>query len=373
MDIIELPRTSRGVSRFLRVPYPIYKGDPNWVAPLLGDLKTVFTDKNPLFEHAEMQLWVAVRDGRDVGRVAGIIDRNHNSFHNETTAFWGFFESIDDPAVAGALFDVVSRWAKDKGMTRILGPMNPTTNDECGLLVEGFDSPPVFMMTYNPRYYVGLVEVAGFAKAKDLLALHFMVDAKPVERLSRIAAGVSRREPGLVVRPIRKKTLRADLTKVKEVYNAAWEKNWGFVPMTDAEIDFMAGRLKPLLVEEICLLAEMDGKPAGFMMSLPDYNEAIQPLKGKLLTPKLFGSLRYLFGWKRPKKVRVVTLGIRKELRQRGVDAVLLAQAMNAGLPMGFVECEVSWVLEDNLMMLRPLDLFGATRYKTYRIYERPV
>src|SRR3954452_23150083 len=144
--LVELPRTPAGVARFLRVPYAIYRDDPHWVAPLLADLKTVFTDKNPLFEHAEMKLWVAVRDGRDVGRVAGILDRNHNDFHKEQTAFFGFFESVDDPAVAGALFDTVSAWAKQKGMSRLLGPMNPTTNDECGLLVDGFDAPPVVMM-----------------------------------------------------------------------------------------------------------------------------------------------------------------------------------------------------------------------------------
>src|SRR3954447_16556317 len=195
--LVELPRTPAGVARFLRVPYAIYRDDPNWVAPLLADLKTVFTDKNPLFEHAEMKLWVAVRGGRDVGRVAGILDRNHNDFHKEQTAFFGFFESVDDPAVAGALFDAVSGWAKDKGMARLLGPMNPTTNDECGLPVDGFDAPPVVMMTYNPRYYVGLVEGAGFTKAKALLAYRFDVAPKPLERLGRLADAVRRREKDL--------------------------------------------------------------------------------------------------------------------------------------------------------------------------------
>jgi ribosomal protein S18 acetylase RimI-like enzyme len=373
VQIEELSRSKSGVARFLQVPYGIYRDDPNWVAPLLADLKTVFSDRNPLFEHAEMKLWVARRDGRDVGRVAGIIDRNHNTFHQESTAFFGFFEAENDPAVARELLDAVSGWAKASGMTRLLGPMNPTTNDECGLLVEGFDSPPVIMMTYNPRYYVDLIEGAGFTKAKDLLAYHFHVDPKPLERLGRLAAGVARREPGLVVRPIRRKTLRADLAKVKEVYNAAWERNWGFVPMTDAELDFMAARLKPLLVEEITLLAELNGEPVGFMMSLPDYNEALQPLKGKLLTPKVLGFARYMLGWKRPKRARVITLGIKSSHRQRGIDAALFARSMQAGIPYGFREVEVSWMLEDNLMILRPMEVFNARRYKTYRIYERPI
>jgi hypothetical protein len=372
VQIEEVSRSKSGVSRFLKVPYGIYRDDPNWVAPLLADLKTVFTARNPLFQHAEMSLWVARRDGWDVGRIAGIIDRNHNEFHHESTAFFGFFEAENDPAVARELFDVVSGWARGKGMNRLLGPMNPTTNDECGLLVDGFDSPPVIMMTYNPRYYVDLLEGAGFTKAKDLLAYHFHVDPKPLERFSRLAAGVARREPGLVVRPIRRKTLRADLAKVKEVYNAAWERNWGFVPMTDAELDFMAVRLKPLLVEEITLLAELNGEPVGFMMSLPDYNVAIQPLQGKLLTPRVLNFARYMLGWKRPTRARVVTLGIKAGFRQRGIDAVLFARSMQAGIPYGFREVEISWMLEDNLMILRPLAVFNARRYKTYRIYERP-
>lgn len=373
VQLVELSRGGRDLSRFLRVPYAIYKDDRNWVAPLLSDLKKVFTDANPLFEHAEMKLWVATRDGRDVGRIAGILDRTHNTYHHETTMFWGFFESENDPETATALFDAVTDWARSKQMTRLLGPMNPTTNDECGLLIDGFDAPPIIMMTYNPRYYVDLVDGAGFVKAKDLLAYHFSVDPKPLERMERLAAGVKRREPGLVVRRILKKTLRADLVKVKEVYNAAWEANWGFVPMSDADMDFMAERLKPLLSEPITLLAELNGEPVGFMMSLPDYNEAIAPLKGKLLSPKLVNFLRYLMGWKTPRWVRVVTLGIKKEYRLRGIDAAMFAQGMRDGLKMGFQECEVSWMLEDNQMVLRPIEVFNGKRYKTYRLYERPV
>lgn len=373
VSIVEVSRRGRDLARFLHVPYPIYRDDPNWVAPLLDDLKKVFADKNPLFEHAEMKLWVAVRDGKDVGRVAGILDRTHNTVHHESTAFFGFFESVNDPVVAGALLETVGAWAKETGMNNLLGPMNPTTNDECGLLIEGFDPPPVIMMTYNPRYYIDLLEGAGFAKAKDLLAYHFTVDEEPLRRLTRLADAVRRREPDLVVRPIRRKTLKQDLARVKEVYNSAWEENWGFVPMTDAELDFMAARLKPLLLEEIALLAEVKGEPVAFMMSLPDYNEALQPLKGKLLTPKIVNFLKYLMGWKRPRFVRVVTLGIKKGYRQRGIDAVMFAQSLRASLEVGFRDCEVSWMLEDNVMILRPIDVFGGKKYKTYRLYEKAV
>lgn len=373
IQLVELQRRGRDLSRFLRVPYDVYRGDPNWVAPLLSDLRKVFLDRNPLFEHAEMALWVATRGGRDVGRVAGILDRNHLAKHGDATAFWGFFESADDPAVAAALFDGVSAWAKARGGRRLLGPMNPTTNDECGLLVDGFDRPPVIMMTYNPRYYVPLVEGAGFTKAKDLLAYRFDVDDKPLARLEKIAAGLARRNPEITLRQIRKKTLLADLADVKAVYNAAWEDNWGFVPMTDGELEFMAERLKPLLVEDYALLAMDGGRPVAFMLSLPDYNEAIQPLRGKLLTPKLFGFLQYLLGRRTPRMARVLTLGIRKEYRQRGIDARLFAHALRHGLTRGVKECEVSWMLEDNVMVLRPIEVFGGTRYKTYRLYERAV
>jgi hypothetical protein len=347
LKIVELPRTSKNVSRFLQVPYPIYGDDPYWVAPLLDDLKKVFTDRNPLFAHAEMMLWVAVRDGN--------------------------FESVNDQAVANALFDVAAEWARAKGMNRILGPMNPTTNDECGLLIEGFDSRPVIMMTYNPRYYIDLIDGAGLTKAKDLLAYAFDVGAEPLKRLNKIAAGVRKREKDLVIRPIRKKTLAQDLVKVKEVYNGAWEQNWGFVPMTDGELDFMGERLKPLLHEEIALLAEVGGEAVGFMMSLPDFNEPIQPMKGKLLTPKIFNFLRYFLGWKRPEWVRVVTLGIKKDYRQRGIDALMFSTSLEAGMKAGYRKCEASWMLEDNFMILRPIELFGGKKYKTYRIYEKAV
>jgi hypothetical protein len=373
IQVLELPRDRKGIARFLNVPYRIYRDDPLWVAPLLDDLKKVFGAQNPLFEHAEMKLWVATEEGRDVGRIAGILDRAHNEFHRESTAFFGFFESVNDRRVSRALFDAVCAWTRERRMSRILGPMNPTTNDECGLLVEGFDSSPVLMMTYNPRYYRELFEEAGLRKAKDLLAFHLDLKEKPLSRLDRLAAGFARRQKDLSVRPIRKKTLKNDLVKVKEVYNAAWEDNWGFVPMTDGDIDFMAARLKPLLVEDMVLLAETPEEPVAFMMCLPDYNVAFKPLRGKLLTPRLFGFLAYLAGWRRPKLFRLITLGIKKGYRNRGIDAVMFAETLKAGLKAGYTECEVSWILEDNVMVQRPIRLFEGTRYKTYRIFEKPV
>jgi hypothetical protein len=359
--------------RFLKVSYRIYRDDPNWVAPLLMDLKKVFTDANPLFEHAVMQLWIATRSGQDVGRIAGIIDRNHNHVSKDPAAFFGFFESVDDPAVSRRLFETVSGWTRQAGLQRLLGPMNPTTNDECGLLVEGFDSPPVIMMTYNPRYYITHVEAAGFRKAKDLLAFHMDLAKIPMDRLGRIATKIKQRNPTLTFRPVLRKTLQQDLAKIKEVYNAAWEDNWGFVPMTDAEVDFMAARLKPLLMEGLIWLAEAGAEPVAFLLAMPDYNIPLKPLQGRLLTPKLLGFIPYVLGWKCPPRTRVITLGVKHAYRAKGLESAMLIEGLRVGIQAGVTESEASWILEDNVMMCRMLEAIGGRPYKTYRLYERQV
>jgi ribosomal protein S18 acetylase RimI-like enzyme len=371
IKIIPLSGTSRDITRFLKVSYPIYEKDPNWVAPLLIDLKKVFTRENPLFEHARMQLWIARQGQRDLGRIAGIVDDHFNRTAEKAAAFFGFFESVDSDAVSEGLFEACFDWARRQNAKVLQGPMNPTTNDECGLLVEGFDSPPVFMMTYNPAYYLGLLERQGFKKAKDLLAFHIDLATLPMERLSRIAAKVRERNRGLVFRPVRKKTLEKDIIKVKEVYNEAWGENWGFVPMTDAEVDFMAKRLKPLLMEGLIWLAEAGPEPIGFLLALPDYNPALQPLRGSLMTPKVLGFLPYLLGWKRPTRTRVLTLGVKQAYRSKGLESALLIEGLKVGFDAGVRESEASWILEDNVMMCRVLEAIGGRPYKRYRIYER--
>ena len=366
-----LARTSQNISRFLQVSYAVYQDDPYWVAPLLIDLKKVFTDANPLFQHAEMQLWIATQAGRDVGRIAGVIDQTHNRIANEHAAFFGFFECTEDPQVSAQLFRTVEEWARQKGMNRMIGPTNPTTNDECGLLIDGFDSSPVFMMTYNPRYYVSLVENAGFRKAKDLFAFHIDLAGIPMDRLTRIGSKVKKRNPNLTFRPVLRKTLKQDIGKIKEVYNAAWQDNWGFVPMTDGEVDFMAERLKPLLMEGLIWLAESDSETVGFLLALPDYNVALKPLEGRLLTPHLLGFIPYLLGWKRPTRTRVLTLGVKENYRSKGLESALLIEGLRVGFESGVTESEASWVLEDNVMMCRVLEAIGGRVYKTYRIYDK--
>ncbi len=373
IQVLPISREPRHVNRFLEVSYGIYRNDPHWVAPLLLDVRKVFSEANPLFQHAEMQLWVATRNGRDVGRIAGIVDQNHNQVHQHRDAFFGFFECENDAETSRQLFAAAFNWARQRGAKRVLGPMNPTTNDECGLLIDGFDSPPQLMMTYNPRYYEALIAAEGFSKAKDLLAFHLAVAGSPRERLERISAKSRRRNPQLRFRVVSRKSLAADLAKIKEVYNSAWQRNWGFVPMTSAEIDFLAARLKPLLVDGMVWLAETASETVGFLLTIPDYNEAIKPLHGRLLTPKVLGLLPYALGRKLPGNCRVVTLGVKERHRNRGIEAVMLAECLTTCLRLGFKEAEASWVLEDNLLMRRLLEPFGGKVYKTYRIYERTV
>ncbi len=375
ISVLPLGRSKKELSRFFDVADRIYADDPLWVAPIRDDVAKVFSPDNPFFLHGEMQLFVASKDGRDAGRIAAIVDRNHNEFHRDRTGFFGFFESENEPALARALFDAAAGWVRERGMDTLRGPANPTLNDEAGLLIDGFDSSPVLMMTYNPRYYVGLVEAAGFRKAKDLLAYWFEIKVDPLARLTRMAARIARREADVVVRKISKKSLASDLPKIREVYNAAWEKNWGFVPMTPEEMGFMAKRLKPLVDEDFLFLAEFrrpDGsaEPIAFMLTLPDYNVAMKPLRGRLLP---FGWLKFLLGLKKIRSIRVLTLGIKKEWRLRGIQAVMFEKGLRAALERRYTGCEMSWLLEDNEAVIRAADLWGGRVYKTYRMYDRKV
>jgi hypothetical protein len=375
VSIDAIGRTRAELRRFFDVADRVYEGDPNWVPPLRDDVALVFSDKNPFYEHAQIQLFIATKNGCDVGRIAAVLDRAHNELHGEKTSFFGFFESEDDASTANALFDAAAAWGKARDMRNLRGPANPSLNDEAGLLVDGFDSPPVVMMTYNPRYYVSLYEGAGFLKARDLLAYWFELGEKPLERLSRVAGRFRKREPDIVVRTVSKGGLAKDLPKIREVYNEAWEKNWGFVPMTPAEMDFMAKRLKPLVVEELLWLAEArrpDGtlEPIAFMLMLPDYNVAIAKAGGSLLP---LGWLKFLLAIKKIKTVRVMTLGIKLPYRLRGIQSIMMADSLKYLLKKGYTGSEVSWLLEDNELVIGSVRLWGGHLYKTYRMYDRPI
>ncbi len=357
----------RDLHRFVLLPWRIYRGDPNWVAPLIGDTKNVLRPaKNPFFKHADVSLFLARREGRPAGRIAAIVNRNHNEFAGEKTAFFGFFESIDDPTVAGALLEAAARFGAERGMERLRGPASFSTNDECAMLVEGFDSPPCVMMPYNPRYYPKLMEAAGLAKVKDLVAYHMKSDTIP-ERLARFGEEIARRE-NVAVRSFNMKRFDDEIDRFRVVYNQAWERNWGFVPMTDEEISHMAKSLKPAVDPDLVLFIEKDGEPIGFALALPDVNQAIRHANGRLFP---LGLLKILYHARKIRKIRVLVLGILKEYRGKGLDVLLYLQLFRNGYRKKYNEGEFSWILEDNAAIRRPLERFGAQVYKTYRFYER--
>jgi hypothetical protein len=355
---------------FLRLPWTLYRDDPQWVPPLVGEAKAVLDPKrNPFFEHGEIRCFLARRDGRVVGRVAAIRNRNHESFHDERCGFFGFFECEDDPEAAGALVGAARAWNAERRLDTMRGPVNPSTNDESGVLVDGFDTPPRVMMPHARPYYDALLTGAGLRKAKDLLA--YWMERPPSggvpERLSQGADLALRRTPGLAVRPFDKKDFAGEVERFRRVYNAAWERNWGFVPMTDAEIDHMAKQLKQVLDPGLIRIAEVDGETVGFALALPDMNQAIRHANGRLFP---LGLVKILWHARRIDVIRVLVLGVVEGYRKRGIDVVMYRDLFAYGLSKGYRGGEFSWILEDNAAIRRPLEVMGARVYKTYRIYE---
>ncbi|MBI4520454.1 MAG: N-acetyltransferase [Gemmatimonadetes bacterium] len=324
--------------------------------------------KHPFHQHAEVAYFLAERDGRTAGRVAAVVNHRHNEFHQERTGFFGFFESERDLEVAGALLRSACDWLARRGMERARGPMNFSTNEECGLLVDGFATPPAIMMTHNPRYYADLLEASGFRKERDLLA-YWRDDPEPPERLVR---GVERLQGrlGVRIRGLDMKRFAAEVAAIKEVYNSAWAQNWGFVPMTDAEFDYMAKQFKPVVDPDLTLLAEVAGEVVGFSLTLPDLNQALKHINGRLFPLGLF---RLLWESRRIRSVRIITLGLKPGYRRLGIDAALYLRTWVVGTAKGYVSGEASWVLEDNWEMRRALEKMGFRVRKTYRIYERPL
>jgi len=361
---------------FVELPYRIYSGDPDWAPPLRSDVRWMLDEaKNPFWKHARKRLFLARRDGKVVGRLAAIADDEHNRVHEDRTGFFGFFECENDPEAARALFAAAEGAAREilPGCDRLRGPVNPSMNEEVGALIPAESDPgiPFLMMTYNPAYYLELFSSAGFVKEKDLVAILAPVTDQALGRLGRIAEGVRRREKGgLTVRTIRMDRFAEDLAIVKEIYNRAWEKNWGFVPMTSEEIDAMAKKLKPLLYPPWVLFVELNGTPVAFHLAIPDYNLVLNKLGGSLFP---FGWLKFLLLKKKIDRSRTMALGVLPEYRKRGFDAILYYEAMKEGVRIGTRWAEFSWMLEDNLDILRPLEVFGGRVHRRYRIVCRPV
>jgi hypothetical protein len=364
-------RTSADLRAFVTLPWRLYRGDPSWVPPLIAEeVKLLDTRKNPFYRQAEIACFLARgADGAPVGRIAAVDNRAHCAFHGERVGFFGFFECVDDPAAARALVDAARAWVKGRGLGAIRGPMNPSTNDSCGTLVEGFDAPPFFMMPHNPPFHDALLTGAGLAKSMDLLAWHVDSETIAVERMERLSKRILEREP-IRIRPIDVKRFREEVEVVRGVYNRAWSRNWGFVPMTEAEFDYAAAGFRQVVVPDLVLIAEVAGEPVGFALALPDLNRAIRHANGRLFP---FGWWKVMRAMKGIRAIRVLTLGVVPEHMKGGLGMLLYLDIIKRGLALGYNEAELSWVLESNALMNRAAEAMGALVYKRYRIYEGPV
>src|SRR5258708_6691959 len=353
---------------FVELPFTIGRNEVHWVPPLRMAVKELMDRaKHPFYANAEAEFFLARRGGRVVGRIAAIIDRAHNKFHNEQAGFFGFFECEDDPEVARALFEKARSWTTERGAKFLRGPVNPSTNYECGVLVDGFDRDPMVMMTWNPRYYPRLIEQAGLVKAKDLLAYLSNANAIEMEKIARVGDRALKKNNGVRVRPIDMKNFQADVERVWQVYGAAWARNWGFIPMSREEFFLMGKEMKMILKPELVLIGEVGDKVVGFALALPDVNQALKHARGSLFPT---GLLKILYYQRLVNHVRVLALGVVEEYRASGLAAAFYATLVRNARKLGFGDCEMSWILEDNVLMNRSAEAMGAKRYKTYRIYE---
>ncbi|MCP3099358.1 N-acetyltransferase [Myxococcus sp. K15C18031901] len=359
---------------FIRFPASLYAGDPNWVPPLEMERKD-FLDpkKNPFFDYAEVELFLA-RRGRDVvGRIAAIRNPRHLEIHGTKEGFFGLFECVNDAGIARALLETAGTWLKSRGMDTMLGPANFSSNQDWGLLVDGFDTPPAIMMPYNPTYYPALLEACGLSKAKDLFAFELSASAQPPEKVVRIAEKMRQRE-GVTVRAVNLKDFPAEVERIRSIYNSAWEKNWGFVPFTDKEFDHLAKDMKTIVRPELVLIAEVKGEAVAFSMTLPDGNQAIKAANGRLTTFGLpIGLAKLVLASRRINRLRLITLGIKEGYRRRGLDAILYLDTLRTAHRLGYAGGEISWTLEDNHLVNRAIESMGGQRSKVYRVYQRPL
>jgi len=370
--------TAKERSEFIHFQWDVYKDDPFWVPPLLSE-REAFLQDHPFHKHAKVRYFIARRDGKPVGRIAAIINDNHNKHWDEQVGFFGLYEVLDDPEASAALLEAAETFVRDEGMQAIRGPMNFSTNEECGLLVDGWNGPPVVMMTYNPRYYVDLIEKAGYHKSMDLLAYltdltRYHPDGTGLNpKLLRVAQRV-RDRTHVTIRPFNPNDFDNEAKRFKQVYNAAWAKNWGFVPLTEAELDEEIKSLKPIIDTKTVFFAEKDGEPVGAMLPLPDLNQPLLRAYPRPGEPEWWTMAKMLYWWKVRKSVTTIRAfagGIIEEYRGQGIDALMAMEALRAWIQQGYKKMETSWVLESNLPMRQMADIMDGEVYRTYRIYEK--
>ena len=366
-------RNRKDLERFIRVPWPIYADDSCWIPPLLIERKEHLSDKNPYFRHAKWQAWVALRNNKPVGRISAQIDQLRLERYQDATGLFGFLEADDDPATFQLLMETACDWLRKQGMKRIQGPFNLSINDECGLLVEGYDTAPSVMMGHARPYYAGRVEALGYHKAKDLLAYRLNMDFALPRAMSKLTARNSQR---ISVSPLRRSHLKEELVILRDLFNDSWSGNWGFVPFTREEFDELGHNLARLVDEDLIQVATLDGKPAAMIVALPNLNEAARDLNGRLLP---LGWLKLLWRLKRHKlrTARVTLMGVRQEYQNSRLGMALAYTVIDAVrlalITKGIDEVEMSWILEDNTNMRHILESLGGEAYKRYRIYEKDI
>ena len=374
MPQIEITRVVSRAERkaFIKFPWRIYANDPAWVPPLLVERRKFLNrQKHPFYEHGDAALFLARTGGEIVGRIMASDDPKYNALHQSNVGCFGMFESIDDQEVANALIDAAAAWLRQSGRDEIMGPIDYSTNYLCGLLVDGFQFPPTLLTSHNPPYYEALIEGWGFEKAMDLYAWGLVDPTQAATRLRRLASSLKKRSD-VTIRPARLADFREEARRIREIYNQAWRNNWGFVPFTEKEFEFMTQELKPILVPDLVWLAEIEGKPVGFILCIPDINEALRKINGRLTTLGLpIGLAKLLYYQRRIKRVRLVALGVIPRYRRNGIAEMLVLRTIEeAMIKRGFVG-EASLIMENNQLMNRFLAAIGLEKEKTYRIYRR--
>jgi len=360
--------TPADLKKFINLAGKINRTDPNWVPPLLFDISHRLDRKaNAYFDHARAEYFLAEKNGELVGRITAQQDDHYFKHWNEKVGHFGFFECIDDQEAANALLDAAADWLRKQGQVKMHGPYNFTINDECGLLVDGFETMPMFLMTHNPGYYRALVEKYGMTKAMDLLAYRTEANTDPDPAVVNFA-NLLKQKHEITIRNMSFWNFDRQLDWFVEIYNSAWEKNWGMVALTEKELRAHAAELRFLALRfpQLNFFALSAGKPVGMSITLPNLNEVIIKLKGKILTPKVVGLLTHKF-----ESCRVFALGVKEEYRRLGVGAIFYVETLNAARRMGFKWGEMSWILENNQPMRKAIERMGGSVYKTYRIYEK--
>src|SRR5919199_2575903 len=360
----------RDLDAFIKLPWRLYRNEPNWVPPLLMDVrKRLDRERNPFFAHASAEYFLARRDGRVVGRVTAQVDRNLNEFQGNEWGLFGFFECEDDTEAAIALLRAAEGWLRGRGCRQIVGPMDFTTNDECGVLIDGHERPPIILPPWTHRYSPAMLEGPGLRKAMDTLMWELRIEGRDKvhpaiwEMADRVLT-----EHGITVRPMRKRDLENEVSRFLEVYNAAWERNWGFVPLTEEEARHSAKDLKPILDENWAMIAEKDGETVGAALTLPDYNQVLAHLDGRLLP---FGWLKALYWRRKIDRVRVFALGVKPEYQHTGVAARMYQMHFDAAERTPQKHGEMGWILETNDTMNRAMEGMGGKIVRRYRFYER--